>query len=70
MESTTVKQFKDALEEMKKIYPFKDEETILCTRNFASLQHNHLAIRTKDKETGIYIEMSKSLDEVEVWKYC
>ena len=56
-----VKQFLDALDEMKAIYPFKDEETILCTRDFESLRHNHIAIRTRDEKTGIYIEMAKPL---------
>lgn len=63
MRAATVKQFKEALDEMKKIYPFEDDKTIICTRDIQSLSHNHLAIRTKDEKTGIYIEMSKSLEE-------
>ena len=61
MEAANVKQFLDALDEMKTIYPFDDEKTIICTRDLKSLSHNHLAIRTQDEKTGIYIEMSKSL---------
>ena len=61
----SVKDFLEALNEMKAIYPFKDEDTILCTRNFNSLSHNHIAIRTRDEKTGIYIEMSKPLGNEE-----
>jgi hypothetical protein len=61
MESANVKQFLDALQEMKAIYPFDDEKTILCTRDLATLSHNSLSIRTKDEYTGIFIEMSKDL---------
>lgn len=64
MESATVKQFLDALNEMRAIYPFKDEETCLCTRDFPTLRHDRLTIRTVDEETGIIIEMTKGLGEV------
>ena len=62
MEDANVKQFLDALNEMKTIYPFDEEKTIFCTRDFASLRHNVLSIRTQDEKTGIYIEMSKNLN--------
>lgn len=61
MESANVKQFLDALQEMKAIYPFNDEKTIICTRSFETLSHNALSIRTQDEDTGIFIEMSKNL---------
>ena len=61
MRDGTVRQFLDALDEMKTLYPYDDEKTILCTRNFECLSHNALSIRTQDEKTGIYIEMSKNL---------
>ena len=61
MQGGTVKQFMDALEEMRTIYPFKDEDTRLCTRDFRTLSHNSLSIRTVDEKTGVYIEMSKDI---------
>lgn len=61
MEGGTVKQFLEALDEMRKIYPFKDEETHICTRDIRNLSHNTLSIRTADEKTGIYIEMTKDL---------
>lgn len=64
MEGGTVKQFLDALEEMRALYPFKDEETILCTRDFHRLTHNSLSIRTKDEKTGIYVEMTKEIPDM------
>lgn len=55
----TIKQFKDAIEEMRKIYPFKDELTHLSTYNIMSKEHNMLELRTVDKETGITVCLSK-----------
>lgn len=57
----TVKQFKDALDEMKTIYPFEDEKTRIQTRDMIELSHNHLSIVTKDEKTGVWIEMSKKI---------
>lgn len=57
----TVKQFKEALEEMKTIYPYEDDKTVIQTRDAISLGNNHLSISTKDEKTGILIEMSKSI---------
>lgn len=57
----TVKQFKDALEEMKTIYPFDDSKTFIQTRDIINMGNNHLSISTKDDKTGIIIEMSKSI---------
>lgn len=58
----TVKQFKDALEEMKAIYPYKDDKTVIQTRDIRTFGNNHLSIATKDEKTGILVEMSKSID--------
>lgn len=61
MRGGTVKQFLDALEEMRSVYPFKDEETQLCTTSIQTLAENHLTIYTRDEKTGIHIEMSKDI---------
>jgi hypothetical protein len=58
----TVKQFKEALEEMKTIYPYQDEKTVIQTRNAINMGHNHLSIATRDEKTGILVEMSKSIE--------
>ena len=58
----TVKQFKEALEEMKTIYPYEDDKTVIQTRDTISLGNNHLSIATRDEKTGILIEMSKSIN--------
>ena len=57
----TVKQFKDAIEEMRKIYPFKDEYTHLSTHDMASRENNRLELCTVDEETNITICMSKDI---------
>lgn len=57
----TVKQFKDALEAMRTIYPFEDDKTKIQTRDIVSLDHNHLSIATQDEKTGVWIEMSKAI---------
>lgn len=62
----TVKQFKEALDEMKTIYPYEDEKTRLSTMCPESLVHNTLNIVTQDEKTGIYISMSKNIPIVEV----
>jgi hypothetical protein len=58
----TVKQFYNALYEMKSIYPFDDEKTQICTRNEYSLAENQLSIVTVDEKTGITIQMSKPIE--------
>lgn len=64
MTGGTVKQFKDALEEMRKIYPFEDEKTRVDTRSLFTNNANSLTIITTDEETGIAIEMSKNIPYV------
>lgn len=61
--SGTVKQFKDILEEMKNIYPFKDENTYMSTLDLQRCEHARLTIETIDEKTGIQIEMSKEIEE-------
>ena len=60
----TVKQFKDALEEMKKIYPYDEEKTRLSTidnpRDFSPVT---ASIITTDESTGIVIQMHKDVKE-------
>ena len=63
MQGGTVRQFLAAIEEMRSLYPFNDDKTILCTRDFARLSHNSLSIRTQDEKTGIYIEMTKDIPD-------
>lgn len=58
----TVKQFKDALDEMKTIYPFQDDKTYISTNNLIDHSNSCLSIATKDEKTGISIEMTKYLD--------
>ena len=63
MKGGTVKRFLMALDEMRAIYPFDDDKTELCTRDFRNLSHNTLSIRTQDEKTGIYIELTKDILE-------
>ena len=64
----TVKQFYDGLNEMRKIYPFKDDETIMGTENPMSMHQDRLEIHTVDTETGIYITMAKTISSE--WQDC
>lgn len=57
----TVKQFKDALEEMKSIYQFDDEKTQICTVSEICRYDNQLSIITTDEKTGIDIRMTKNI---------
>ena len=59
----TVKQFLDALEEMREIYPFEDEKTRIVTYDIITPKINDaLQISTVDEKTGIHICMDKHLE--------
>ena len=57
----TVKQFKDVLEEMKKVYPYDDEKTRLSTIDVYRNVPCSVEIITTDKATGVEIIMQKSI---------
>lgn len=59
--SATVKQFNDALEEMRGIYPFNDETTKICTFDVVSMSNDKLCIYAVDEKTGIEITMTKQI---------
>lgn len=59
----TVKQFKDMLEEMKTVYPYKDEDTVLSTHDVMTMSHTALELATTDEKTGVYIVMAKKVKE-------
>lgn len=60
-EGATVKQFVDALEEMRTVYPFKDENTRMSIMDFRCMTPNHLTVITTDEKTGVVITMSKDI---------
>lgn len=57
----TVKQFKDALEEMRTIYNFDDEKTRISLRDPCTISATCLAIVTTDEKTGITVRMDKDI---------
>jgi len=61
MTGGTVKQFKEALEDMKKIYSFDDEKTRIDTSSPLSHNANKLTVATIDEETQVFITMSKNI---------
>ena len=64
LSSATVKEFKDALEVMRSVYPFKDEETyIVSDINVVTEMHSVLEITTKDK-TGVRVHLMCDVKEV------
>ena len=59
----TVKQFLDALEEMREVYQFDDEKTRIVTYDIVTPRINDcLQVSTIDEKTGIYICMSKHIE--------
>lgn len=58
----TIKNLKDTLETMRKVYEYEDDKTNFYN-NFSGEKVLHIS--TKDEETGVYIEMSKSLVEAD-----
>lgn len=65
MTGGTVKQFLDALDEMRTLYPFKDEKTQISTRDAMRNTHECLTIITTDEKTGVIIEMTKRIQREE-----
>jgi len=64
MTGATVKQFKDALEVMRTVYPYKDEDTrIVSDVSLYSCEHYSLEIATRD-ETGIRVNLSCDIKAV------
>ena len=61
MTGGTVKQFKDALEEMRKIYPFDDGKTRIVLREPLTNNANKLTVLTVDEESQVFITMSKNI---------
>jgi len=58
MSGATVKQFKDALEVMRTVYPYKDENTrIVSDTSLYAAAHTYLEIATRD-ETGVMVNLS------------
>lgn len=59
----TVKQLKDTLEEMKTVYPYKDETTQISDLQALDLLRNRWVVEiiTTDEPTGIRVVLSKSI---------
>ncbi len=60
-EGGTVKQFREAIEEMRTLYPFEDDKTRLSTADFRTLAPTCLTLATTDEKTGVFITMSKNI---------
>ena len=57
----TVEEFKDILNEMRQVYPYKDEETLFGTTHDPREAQitSRVELYTKDQATGVYITMRK-----------
>jgi len=63
----TIKQFKETVEEMRTVYPFKDETAYLGDlRDIRSDELRQIDIHTTDEKTGVYIVLSKGVRANEV----
>lgn len=59
----SIKQFNDVISEMKTIYPFDDDKTFISNlKDRISNSQRCVEIVTTDKNTGINILMSKSVE--------
>lgn len=59
----TVKQFKDTLDEMKKVYNYKDEKTRLSVMESSrNLSPSSVCIVTTDEGTGVEVRMFKEVE--------
>ena len=60
----TIKALKNTLEEMKNIYPYKDEKTMFrLGRNPIRCNDSVVEIKTIDEDTGIEVIMAKDVQE-------
>lgn len=60
----SVKQLNTILDEMRTIYPFKDEDAYLGNlRDIITEQPRQVEIYTKDEQTGISIILAKGVHE-------
>lgn len=58
LSGATVREFKEALELMRDIYPFKDDKTRIVTdMDMPAGRHCNLEISTIDEATGVQINM-------------
>lgn len=60
-EGATVKQFLEAIETMRTVYPFEDDKTRMAIMDFHTLSPNSLSVATTDEKTGVFITMSKDI---------
>lgn len=64
LSGATVKEFMNALEVMRSVYPFKDEEThIVSDMNPCAHAHSSMEITTVDK-TGVRVNLMCDVKEV------
>ena len=63
MNGGTVKQFKDTLEEMKKVYKYNDEKTFLSTYDAQRIVPYAITLITTDEKTGVEVRMHKRIEE-------
>ena len=65
MMAVTVKVLKDTLEEMRKIYPFEDTDTLIEIRQNPLKQHigTVVEITTVDKKTATEVRLSKDVEK-------
>ena len=61
----SVKQFKDAIEEMRTVYPFTDENAHLsnCVDLFTGEVGRRVEVATTDERTGVHIVMEKVIQD-------
>lgn len=62
LKGMTIAQFKDIVEDMRKVYPFTDDNAkIIDTHDVYTASNTLLEINTYDEETGVNIHLSKGL---------
>lgn len=59
--SVTVKQYKDLLEEMKKVYQYDDGKTNVNYMVDMMTRYPRLEIQTEDEKTGVTVVLSKAM---------
>lgn len=64
----TLTQFHGLVEDMRKVYPFTDEQAhIINTHDPYTNEHTQLELYAHDEETGVNVKLSKGIEVGEDW---
>lgn len=61
----TLKEFNETVKEMRRIYPFVDSKTHICTKHDTTKNTYNLILQTVDEETETQILLERKMEKLE-----